>query len=114
MAKLEKWLEKAARELEIDVRIRHVIEVSHGRQIVAVALLPDLGAKKGMLVFNSYDQIRELKDELVELGYGYSVLDDPRCGEVFGLDSFREMFVDWGWSGARSRAPQWWQVQDSE
>jgi hypothetical protein len=67
----------------------------------------DLGAPNGMLLFASSSEFLGKGQELVEQGFGYSVLDEPRDDEEFDIDRFREMFRDWGWSGERNQAPSW-------
>ena len=49
----------------------------------------------------------EVGDELIKLGYGYSVLEDPNELEVFDLNDYIEMFSDWGWSNAQTKEPNW-------
>jgi len=44
---------------------------------------------------------------LQNMGYGYSVLDDPLHSEEFDLESYVEMFSDWGWGNVNERKPDW-------
>jgi len=60
-----------------------------------------------MLVIRAYDEVRMYEDELINAGYGYSVLDEPQVVEEFDPDAFREMFADWGWCGEASQKPSW-------
>ena len=52
-----------------------------------------------MLVFRKYDDVRLYAETLKRAGYGFSVLDEPQPDEKFDLNAFKEMFLDWGWSG---------------
>ncbi len=60
-----------------------------------------------MLIFRSYGEIQPYAEEIVRSGYGYSILDEPRPDENFDLESFKEMFFDWGWTGEASSKPFW-------
>jgi len=76
---------------------------------ITVARIRDLGAANGMLIFEKYEDFCELAERLLDAGYGFSVLDEPGQQEEFDLQSFEEMFADWGWSGERHRKPSWMQ-----
>jgi hypothetical protein len=78
-----------------------------GRAVVTVARIANLGAPNGMLLFRAYDEIRDHVQELEDVGYGFSVVDEPRPDEEFCLASFQEMFRDWGWSGELGAKPAW-------
>ena len=56
-------------------------------------LIKGYGAEKGMVVEKEWKRIKEVSDELVHLGYGYSCFDleSPSCKEGFG-----EVLTDWG------------------
>jgi hypothetical protein len=43
--------------------------------------------------------VRLYAETLKRAGYGFSVLDEPQPDEKFDLNAFKEMFLDWGWSG---------------
>jgi hypothetical protein len=74
-----------------------LIGIAHdGRIVRPVVHIPGLGGPKGMLIFQDYDEVRPCADAIVRVGYGYSVLDQPRPDEKFDLATFREMFTDWG------------------
>jgi hypothetical protein len=60
-----------------------------------------------MLLFRAYDEIRGHVQELIDAGYGFSVLDEPRPNAEFELTSFQVMFRDWGWSGQLGAKPAW-------
>jgi hypothetical protein len=61
-----------------------------------------------MLIVRSYEEVQDMLEQLKQAGYGFSVLDEPHPGEDFDLESFREMFLDWGWAADESRKPAWW------
>jgi hypothetical protein len=96
MNKLKDWLVRACSEVGLRIETEFLWVADDGRKFHPVARIPDIGATNGMLVFLDYDEIRLYADKIVQAGYGYSVLDQPRPDETFDLDSFREMFTDWG------------------
>lgn len=94
MSKLTDWLLQACNILGLHVDIGFSITLSDGYKLQAVARIHDIGAVNGMLVVLNYNGHL---DELIQLGYGYAVLEEPMENEVFDLESYREMFKDWGW-----------------
>lgn len=100
MATLERWISQACHALGLQVDLAYVVDVGDDREIRAVARIRGLGASNGMLVVRNYEDVRPYLETLARAGYGFSVLDEPRSDETFDLDSFRELFVDWGWSGS--------------
>lgn len=83
------------------------LSLSGGRHLTSFARIADLGAPNGMLLFRTYDEVRDVSQALQDAGYGYSVVDEPRPDEEFDLASFQEMFRDWGWSGKLGGKPPW-------
>lgn len=73
---------------------------------MSVARIRNLGDQNGMLIFRDSNDLGQYGQRLVQDGYGYSVLGEPRGDETFDLDAYREMFCDWGWSGPDARWPQ--------
>ena len=65
--------------------------------MIAQARIPELGADNGILIFKSFETVRHLTADLVAAGYAYSILSEPTKFEKFDINSYREMFVDWGW-----------------
>ena len=95
----------ACAALGIPVELGYTIIVN-GNEIRTVARIPDLGGPKGMLIITSSDHIRACAEQLVELGYGYSVMSDGPERSAFDLNSWCEVFCDWGWSGDPARKPK--------
>lgn len=106
MTTLEIWLLKACGSLGLKADMAYVVNIGDGHEVRAIARIRGLGAEHGMLVVRSYDEVRPFTDKLTRAGYGYSVLDEPRAEELFSLDSFKEMFLDWGWFGAEKDHPE--------
>lgn len=107
MNKLQEFLRRAGTDLGIQVIAPFELTLGNGRKLLVEALLPELGASKGMIVVRMYDDLREISDELVRLGYGYSVLDEPLPNEDYDVETYVELFRDWGWGAENERRPGW-------
>jgi hypothetical protein len=100
MNRMQKWLVHAAQELGVRVVLAYVAVVSNGTQIPTLALFPDLGSAFGTLVFDSADVLNaEARLDLVAQGYSISTFSEPLPKEEFDLESYAEMFSEWGWTG---------------
>ncbi|WP_147292984.1 hypothetical protein [Dyella psychrodurans] len=106
MSKLLSYLETACRELGLQIEIGFVAKTQAG-PIRAEARIRRLGGVNGMLIFSDYSQLREHQSELLTDGYGFSVLDAPLPNETYDLESYIEMFRDWGWAGPEAERPHW-------
>jgi hypothetical protein len=107
MSRYSEWLWNACAALGLRVELGFRLALPGDRELIAVARVADLGAHNGMLLFRSYDEIKSYAQDLLALGYGYSVIDEPRSDEVFDIESFKEMFRDWGWTGGLGQKPKW-------
>jgi hypothetical protein len=105
MRKLHDELSRAATDLGLQVLAPFQITLNSGRTLSAVALFPELGAPRGMIIVRSFAEIRDIEHELDELGYGFSVLDEPN--DPYDLESLAAMFSDWGWSSDEHTKPSW-------
>lgn len=95
MTNLQKQLLLACNKLGIEIELDYVLSLTEDKKINTVAYIPSFGGPKGMLIVSSSKGISQVWDNL---DYGFSVLDEPHDKEEFDLDSFKEMFIDWGWS----------------
>lgn len=107
MTKLQSFLQRACNELGLTVVAPVVLTVRENIRINAQALLPQLGAPKGMIIVNNFDELRGVASELQGIGYGYCVLGQPSPLEEFDLESHIEMFCDWGWGKGNEIKPDW-------
>lgn len=107
MSRLVQWLWRACSELGVAVELGFKVQLPDKGMLETVARVPNLGAPNGMLIVRSYDDIKDYVEGLERSGYGFSVLDEPRAAEEFDLESFREMFADWGWTGDLGSKPGW-------
>lgn len=72
-----------------------------------IVLLPRFGAPNGMLLFPDRTEVLHLGREIVERGFGYSVVATP-CAGLQERESMVEMLRDWGWCGPESDRPTWY------
>lgn len=105
---MQKYLERAAKELGICIEIGRKITLSDGRALTPQALFPDLGSELGTLVFRWEDDLdAETRHELVSKGYGVSTFSEPSSAEAFDVNNYAEIFSEWGWVGASNMKPKW-------
>lgn len=76
-------------------------------QIEASALLPDFGGPRGMLIFYSFEKIKEIHRRLTKNGFGYSVLSAPEDPSEIDEEAVIEMLRDWGWYSISELKPGW-------
>ena len=107
MNSLIQVLARACEELGLQIEFDFTLMLTDRSRIVALSHIPLLGAPSGMLIFRTYDEVQSHAEELIHAGYGYTVLDEPRPDECFDLESFKEMFIDWGWCGDAGSKPSW-------
>lgn len=107
MTKRQESLARAGRELNLKIEFSFNVNLPDGRCILADAWLPDLGAPKGIIVVRDYDLLLGAANELIEMGYGFSVLEEPSSNTSYDRNSYVEMFSDWGWAGEEDSKPIW-------
>ena len=107
MTNLQSFLHRACQELGLTINVPFLLTMCDDIEINAQALLPQLGAPNGMIIVNHYDELCGTVSKLQSMGYSYSVLDDPSPTEKFDLESYIEMFSDWGWGTVNERKPDW-------
>lgn len=103
-----------AQALSLRIELNPAFAFSNGNPFYFDVLFPDFGAPNGMLISDS-DRARAIGAKGHKLvfskGYGYSSWDEPADGKSFDpdcdLESFIEVFSDWGWSGDESKRPKW-------
>ena len=97
----------AAEDLGIDVVAPFVLQVN-GNELRCVALVKGFGHINGMLVRRGggtqWAEARELLDQVVDLGCGYTHLD----AEEYDRSGFIGLLNDWGWLGDADIAPHWY------
>ncbi len=102
----EMW-KLAAADLNINVSFDHVLHLKEGASIRAEVLVRDFGAANGMLIFCSYDQLADYDSEIIDAGYGYSIMCIPAKDECYQRKPMIELLEDWGWTGNEQGRPRW-------
>lgn len=95
MTRLANWFVQAGTILGRPIEADFTLLLGDVRKLVSVVRVSGVGSENGMLIFDDYEAIREDVAELAALGYGFSVMDEPRSDKKFDLESFEEMFTDW-------------------
>ncbi|HVT32934.1 MAG TPA: hypothetical protein VHE32_09820 [Rhodanobacteraceae bacterium] len=108
MNRMQEWLACAAKKLDVRVAIAYVAVLSNGMRLPTQALFPDLGGALGTLVFDSADILDSTaRRDLIAQGYAISTFSKPLQMEDFDIDSYAEMFSEWGWTSEEMRKPTW-------
>jgi hypothetical protein len=97
-------IQKACSALGLRVELGFTTCFGDGQEIHSVAHIPELGGPNGMLVVASAAEIKKCEEHLQN--YGFSVMSDSNRDD-FDLDSWRLVFIDWGWHGDTARKPRW-------
>lgn len=105
---MQSSLERACQELGLTIVAPFSLTVREGVRVDAQALLPQLGAPKGMIVVSKGADLQGVTSELDHMGYGYSVMSEPRPAEDFDLETWVDVFSDWGWSSSANEAKPVW------
>ncbi|MCB2100092.1 MAG: hypothetical protein KDE22_04435 [Rhodobacterales bacterium] len=100
---IDTWNAAAA---DLGLQITFGFEIKVGTKVVLRpdVFLKDFGHTLGMLVFRRPAGLAGQGEALVQLGYGYSVVD---FGGTYRRDSFINMLSDWGWTGNEAERPDW-------
>ena len=107
MNRMQQWLARAAEELGVRMVVGYVVHLSDGIAFPTQALFPDLGGSLGMLVLDSRDTLdAPTRSALIDQGFSISAFSEPLPREEFDIDSYAEMFAEWGWTSERSK-PTW-------
>jgi hypothetical protein len=103
---LASW-KHAANDLGIEVSGPYDVVLPTGARFQVPVLVRNFGGSKGMLVLSDYAIVKDWSDEVVQAGYGYSIMSEPEAGEEYARDVFIEVLADWGWRGPMSGKPVW-------
>lgn len=110
--KIERW-SKIASVLGLDIETGVVINIAGADPIRCPVLVKNFGHTKGMLIFNTSDEINDMTEQMIAAGYGYSVM--PSCSpENINYEGIKEVLCDWGWSGPENLRPSWYKEVDDE
>lgn len=104
---LKRNLQRACEELGLDISFSPSIKISNSLEVEVFAHVANLGSTNGMLILTSGDFVRLHGGAVASANYGYSVLSDTDREGVFDLETYEEMFSDWGWAGEPASKPRW-------
>ena len=107
LTKLLEFWQEAALDLELQLTTPFCLLLASGDIIEAIFLIKKFGADNGMLIFDTYDEIASYRNEIIEAGYGFSVLSEPMVNEKYNKEECIELLADWGWSGDVELQPKW-------
>jgi hypothetical protein len=107
MTRLQSELAKVCGELGLRIVIPFKLALSEGKEIVAKALIPQLGARNGTLIVTDFSDLQGKEDELRSAGYTASVLTEPINQKDYELNGCIEMFSEWGWEAKDEPKPDW-------
>ena len=110
---LVKW-KSAGADLGVEVVGPFELELPSGVRIRAPVLVRCFGAPEGMLLLTDFGLVMDLTDEILQAGYGFSIMSEPSEGEEYSRDVAVEVLADWGWTGAESDRPAWLDLVDPE
>lgn len=108
-SKLVKKWETGRDDLGLDIVVPYHVGLGNNVTVRAEFLVRNFGAENGTLVFTDTDAVWPHRKELLCLGYGYSVLDEPTDvpNERYDRELFIEMLSEWGWTGREGDKPDW-------
>lgn len=100
--------------LGLEIEPAFVLRTADGRDVEVDARLPQFGGPCGMLVVGDYATIASIAKDIPDLGYGFSTFAphftiDERVGSEEEMESWKDVFRDWGWSANVSERlrPEW-------
>lgn len=104
---LEDVWQAAAVDLALEVATPYEVVLPSGARVAARVLVKKFGGDHGMLLVRNYSDVSSVISELIEEGYGFSVMDDPLPGDEYGRQTTIEVLRDWGWTGSQDDTPAW-------
>ena len=107
-----RWWHLISATFGVRIIVPFSVQLPGGQRIDADVLLVDFGGQRGMLLVTDYEKVRAHGDEIVNAGYGVSVLSDPGDSlksslDVESIEGITDMLRDWGWAGAPEDEPIW-------
>jgi hypothetical protein len=97
--------EQASDDLGLELVIPFDLDLGTGVIIHAELLVKNFGGRNGTMIVKKYGAVKNNLEQIQKLGFGFSVLDEPR--DPYDRATMIEMLRDWEWTGPRSQAPKW-------
>lgn len=98
---------RAAEDLGFEVTGPFDVALPSGFRFQVPVLVRFFGGPEGMLVLSDFKVVKDRTDEIVQAGYGFSVMSEPKAGDRYERDGFIRVLTDWGWHGLQSKKPDW-------
>ena len=83
------------------------LKLPSGAHVHAPVLVRYFGGPEGMLIVPDFGLVKDLSDEIIQAGYGFSVMSEPSGIEEYDRDVFIGVLAEWGWHGPLSQKPIW-------
>ena len=105
---LDEWM-VAAKDLGLEIIAPFDVDLSDGVRLKADFLVKNFGGSSGTLVVTSYENVEPHVQRLQSLGYGFSVLDEPKDerNQAYCREGMIDVLSDWGWTGPKANRPHW-------
>lgn len=107
LSNLQKKWKAATDDLAIEIIVPFQTILTSGKEVKGEFLLPQFGAKRGMIITLSRGDSAEAHQEWVDDGYGCSILREPKQVGEYDRSVFISVLQDWGWTGEESVKPDW-------
>ncbi|MFZ5571546.1 MAG: hypothetical protein ACOZF0_14185 [Thermodesulfobacteriota bacterium] len=101
---IKRW-QLAAEDIGFIIVTPYRLKLPSGDQIFAELLVKDFGPPNGMLIVNKFDSVKLFTNEIINMGYGVSIIDNSYGQEPYDRQSFIEMLKDWGWNRDAEESP---------
>ncbi len=96
MSRLVKFWKLAANDLGFQVVAPFTLSLSKNLEVKAKILVKDFDDNRGMLIFSSYEEVSSYSQMIIEMGYGFSIMEEPREDEKYNVNGYIEILNDWG------------------
>lgn len=89
------WLH-ASKILNFEIVDGFSIKLKSGERIQSIFLVKGYGSSEGMLVLPNGIDSHAQRDELFNMGFGYTKMYEPLESEEFDIADYEEILEDWG------------------
>ena len=104
---LVQWFEFGCAELGIRIHLHPKIDIVGFDSPEPIVLLPDFGGINGTLIYEGSFAKTKPPLAVLKAHYTVSTMGSIRRGINFDVGSFKELLIDWGWSGEPAKKPTW-------
>ena len=97
MTKRQEFLKNACDRLGLTIQLNVEVTLSSGNKTKADAVISQVNHKFRMFIFEDTTNSKEFQ-RLIDQGDGFTSFGEPGANEKFDLDSYAEMFREWGFT----------------